>query len=117
MKSVIQTTAAACLASAAFVLAPAASAQTSHIVVRTVPAPVYHEHGPDRYAFNDYGYEHPGRHGCRAPAWDPNTRYAPGQAVWRDGKLYVATDVSANVYNVNSPPEWTPNYWVRARCR
>jgi hypothetical protein len=116
MKRVIQTTAAASLAAAAFVFAPGASAQ-SHVIVRTVPTPPYVEHGPERYAFNDYGYER-GRHrGCRAPAWDPNTRYAPGQAVWRDGKLYVATEVSADVYNVNSPPEWTPNYWVRARCR
>jgi len=53
---------------------------------------------------------------CDAPRWDPNVRYLPGQAVWRKGRLYVATDVSASVFNVNSPPEWTPNYWVRARC-
>ena len=53
---------------------------------------------------------------CDAPRWDPNVRYLPGQAVWRRGRLYVATDVSASVFNVNSPPEWTPNYWVPARC-
>ena len=71
----------------------------------------YGEAGPD----HDWMREHRGRD-CRAPRWDPNQRYMPGQAVWRNGKFYVATDVSANVYNVNSPPEWTPNYWVQARC-
>jgi len=39
------------------------------------------------------------------------------KTVRRNGKLYAATDVSASVYNVNSPPEWTPNYWVQVRCR
>ncbi len=53
---------------------------------------------------------------CRAERWDPNQRYFPGQAVWRKGRLYVAKGVSRSVYNVNSPPEWTPNYWARARC-
>jgi hypothetical protein len=31
--------------------------------------------------------------------------------------MYVATRLSASVWNVNSPPEWTPNYWRPARCR
>ena len=43
-------------------------------------------------------------------------RYMPGQVVRRHGNLYIATDVSASVWNVNSPPEWTPNYWVPAVC-
>jgi hypothetical protein len=68
--------------------------------------------------YGEPGWRHDrGRRDCRAPRWDPNQRYMPGQAVWRNGKFYVATDVSADVYNVNSPPEWTPNYWVQARCR
>ena len=64
-----------------------------------------HEHG------------HTWRSGCRAPAWDPNARYMPGQTVWHNGYLYVATGLSASVWNVNSPPEWTPSYWVPAACR
>jgi hypothetical protein len=54
---------------------------------------------------------------CRAPAWNPNTRYAPGQVVWRDGELYRARRISGDVYNVNSPPEWTPRYWTQVACR
>lgn len=53
---------------------------------------------------------------CRAARWDPEERYMPGDAVWRHGQMYVATRLSARVWNVNSPPEWTPNYWVPARC-
>ncbi|HXD41505.1 MAG TPA: hypothetical protein VN649_13125 [Ramlibacter sp.] len=64
-----------------------------------------------------YQREHDWRSGCRAPAWDPNARYMPGQRVWRNGYLFVATRLSASVWNVNSPPEWTPNYWAPAGCR
>ena len=53
---------------------------------------------------------------CAAPRWDPQVRYAPGEVVWRRGSLYIAARVSAHVWNVNSPPEWTPNYWLPARC-
>lgn len=56
------------------------------------------------------------RRACQAPAWNPNARYWPGQTVWRHGSVYVATGLSASVWNVNSPPEWTPNYWAPASC-
>lgn len=56
------------------------------------------------------------RRACRAPAWNPDARYWPGQRVWRHGEVYVATRLSASVWNVNSPPEWTPNYWAPANC-
>jgi hypothetical protein len=80
--------------------------------------PTHVMHGPPAYAYGEaYSYEHEHwRHGCSAPRWDPNQRYLPGEAVWRNGKLYVARGVSRSVYNVNSPPEWTPNYWAQARC-
>lgn len=54
---------------------------------------------------------------CRAPRWDPDVRYMPGQVVRRQGNLFVAKRVSARVWNVNSPPEWTPQYWAWAECR
>jgi hypothetical protein len=54
---------------------------------------------------------------CRAPRWDPDVRYMPGQVVRRQGNLFVAKRVSARVWNVNSPPEWTPQYWSWAECR
>jgi hypothetical protein len=74
-------------------------------------------HGPPDHAYGeDFGRGHGRRHDCQAERWDPEQRYFPGQAVWRKGRLYVARDVSRSVYNVNSPPEWTPNYWARARC-
>ena len=53
---------------------------------------------------------------CRAATWNPNVRYRPGHQVSRNGMVYVATGLSASVWNVNSPPEWTPNYWVPANC-
>jgi hypothetical protein len=62
---------------------------------------------PDRYAQHD---------ACRAPRWNPQTRYMPGDTVWRNGELFQARRISQRVYNVNSPPEWTPNYWVQVRC-
>jgi hypothetical protein len=60
-------------------------------------------------------YAHAG--GCAVPGWDPRVRYMPGQVVWQGGSLWVATDLSASVWNENSPPEWTPSYWVPAVCR
>jgi hypothetical protein len=56
------------------------------------------------------------RQACRAPAWHPEARYWPGQQVRRHGTVYVATRLSASVWNVNSPPEWTPNYWRATNC-
>lgn len=108
---------------AALALAGLGSAAPMHASAQPVyvAPPVYQVvPGPRGYA---YGYDgdrddYPRWHrACRAPVWDPNVRYMPGQAVWREGKLYVATSVSASVWNVNSPPEWTPDYWVPARCR
>jgi len=58
-----------------------------------------------------------GWNSCGAPAWDPQQRYMPGQVVWQDGNLYVATDLSAQVWNVNSAPVWTPTYWAQAVCQ
>jgi hypothetical protein len=39
----------------------------------------------------------------------------PGDHVLRNGQLYVAIN-SATAWNVNSPPEWTPQYWSVASC-
>jgi hypothetical protein len=96
-----------------------ASAQTrAYIAVEPAPAPAYVErhYGPPMYAYDSREYEH-FRHECRAPRWDPNERYMPGQEVRRNGQVYMATEVSRHVYNVNSPPEWTPNYWRPVDCR
>ena len=54
---------------------------------------------------------------CSAPAWNGTTRYLPGNTVTRNGTLYVATALSASVWNVNSPPEWTPTYWTVTTCK
>jgi len=85
--------------------------------VRPVPRGVYEtrqrvdvQHAPPRYAQADPAA------GCAAARWNPQRRYMPGQLVRRQGTLYVATGVSASVWNVNSPPEWTPSYWVPAVC-
>ncbi|HET6789346.1 MAG TPA: hypothetical protein VFH49_15375 [Aquabacterium sp.] len=40
----------------------------------------------------------------------------PGDKVTRLGNYYVATDLSASVWNENSPPEWTPDYWDPTTC-
>jgi hypothetical protein len=85
-------------------------------IVQVRPRPVY----VARPAYEDdarYEHHRAWRRSCGAPAWEPLVRYMPGQTVWREGSLYVATGLSASVWNVNSPPEWTPNYWVPARCR
>jgi hypothetical protein len=71
-----------------------------------------------------YNYDRDGRYhdryaqhaACRAPRWNPQTRYMSGDTVRRNGELYQARRISDRVYNVNSPPEWTPNYWVEVRC-
>jgi hypothetical protein len=114
--------------------AATASAAPAVYAVSGSPAPVYvqwHRDDPyvrrdedrrDYYAQEDHErwerhHDRDWRESCRAPRWDPYVRYMPGQAVWRNGKLYVATDVSSRVYNENSPPELTPNYWAHATCR
>ena len=53
---------------------------------------------------------------CGAARWNPQVRYLPGNLARLHGKVYAATRVSARVYNVNSPPDVTPEYWVRVRC-
>jgi photosystem II stability/assembly factor-like uncharacterized protein len=50
---------------------------------------------------------------CSAPAWNSTTRYLAGNTVTRNGIMYVATPLSSTVWNVNSPPEWTPSLWTK----
>ena len=93
-----------------------ASAQRAYFGVETAPPVIVERHyGPPLYAYDSDEYA-PHRHACNAPRWDPNRRYMPGEEVRRKGEVYVDTEVSRHVYNVNSPPEWTPNYWAPARC-
>lgn len=79
-----------------------------------------HEYGQgdwgryDRY--ERYAERHDWRDACDAGRWDPQVRYMPGDVVRRHGELFMARRISARVWNVNSPPEWTPSYWVPARC-
>jgi hypothetical protein len=80
--------------------------------VVVVEAPRMHPYAAHRR------YAHAGAvGGCAAPGWDPRVRYMPGQVVWQAGSLWVASDLSASVWNENSPPEWTPTYWIPAACR
>jgi hypothetical protein len=54
---------------------------------------------------------------CNPPEWNSTTRYLPGDMVMRNGTMYVSTPQTANAWNVNSPPEWTPSYWsVATSC-
>jgi hypothetical protein len=76
---------------------------------------VERNYGPPVYAYQSREFD-PHEHRCDAARWDPNHRYMPGETVRRKGEVYVATETSRHVYNVNSPPEWTPNYWAPARC-
>jgi hypothetical protein len=96
--------------------AAAANASTAVQLSEGVPVAVYDAQSSYSHVWR-YEHERTWRSGCRAPAWDPNARYMPGQRVWRNGYLFVATRLSASVWNVNSPPEWTPSYWVPAGCR
>ena len=114
---------------AAAIGSSASAATTAFVTVQSQPGYVVREepqyygppryYGPPGYAYESHEYEH--RHDwradCNAQRWDPNARYMPGQAVRHNGRVYVATETSRHVYNVNSPPEWTPNYWAPARCR
>ncbi|TFZ06127.1 hypothetical protein EZ313_05650 [Ramlibacter henchirensis] len=94
-------------------------------VVHVPPQPVYVPARPAVYApayeVYDEPHGHYRGHGGRsmrgAPRWDPHVRYMPGQVVRRHGELWVARRVSARVWNENSPPEWTPQYWARAEYR
>lgn len=119
------------LALGALGAAAAANAGDLHVAVR-VQQPVQVQqaqpvHMPVHQVYQGYeGYEAPrgyrqqqnwGGSDCRAPRWNPDVRYMPGQLVRRHGSLYVAKRVSARVWNENSPPEWTPQYWAYAECR
>ena len=107
----------------------AANAGDIHVAVRVQPpVQVQAVQMPVHQAYQGHdGYEAPrgyrgqqqnwGGSDCRAPRWDPDVRYMPGQLVRRQGNLFVARRVSARVWNVNSPPEWTPQYWTYAECR
>jgi len=79
------------------------------VVVPASP-PVYAQYEGQRQ------WREPQRDSCAAPRWDPQQRYMPGNTVRRHGELYTARRVSGQVWNVNSPPEWTPNYWRPAHC-
>jgi hypothetical protein len=50
------------------------------------------------------------------PLWVGTTRYMPGDKVTRLGIYYIALPISATVWNLNSPPEWTPSYWGVTTC-
>jgi hypothetical protein len=39
-----------------------------------------------------------------------------GAKVLRNGVVYTATLASNSVWNVNSPPEWTPSLWSKTGC-
>jgi hypothetical protein len=107
----------------------AANAGDLHVSMRVrQPVQVQPVHLPVQQVHEGYeGYDSPrayrqqernrGGSDCRAPRWDPDERYMPGQLVRRQGNLFVARRVSARVWNVNSPPEWTPQYWAYAECR
>ena len=117
MKRRVQSFALAAFAAAALASTASTALADTSLYVQAGPPPVYVMPSPRVYAYDGHDYDRFERHGCDAPRWDPNARYMPGQAVRRLGKLYVATGESAQRWNVNSPPEWTPQYWVRARCR
>jgi hypothetical protein len=107
-----------CATAIAAALGASIPAQAATAYVQVQPAPVYVERhsGPPLYAYDSREYDHY-RHRCEADRWDPNHRYMPGEVVRRKGEVYVATETSRHVFNVNSPPEWTPNYWAPAHCR
>ena len=128
-RSILSTFASIAVAAAALGGAATAHAQHGSVHIAVGPdGPTYvqpgYQYGPRPYYLAEgYGHDRDWRYDerrhdrrCGAPAWEPNRRYMPGQTVARNGHLYVARGVSRNVYNVNSPPEWTPNYWAPARC-
>ncbi len=112
IKSILTT---AALAAATWGVAGAANAGTYMPVQQYGPVQPWQGERGDNY--DRYGHDRYAQHeACRAPRWEPERRYMPGDTVWRKGELYQARGVSARVYNVNSPPEWTPNYWIPVRC-
>lgn len=124
---VLKTALAGAIAAGSMALPAAAHARTDVYVSVEVPAPGVPErayYAPRAayvpvYEAYDYEWRHERRRHrerCGAARWNPQVRYMPGEAVWRHGQLFMATRTSAYVWNVNSPPEWTPNYWVPARC-
>jgi len=50
------------------------------------------------------------------PEWLPDVRYVGGEKVTRLGKYYIAKVVGDSVWNVNSAPEWTPQFWDPTTC-
>ena len=117
-RTVLCGLALASLAAGASINAFADSYYVPQVVQRAVDQDRYehrYDRYHDRYAYEGRDHDRDWRR-CDAAPWNPNQRYFPGQAVWRKGEVYVATEASRHVYNVNSPPEWTPNYWAPARC-
>jgi hypothetical protein len=112
-------------ATAALAATSAASASTQVYLSIGVPAfaaaptrvahPVYEAAPRSGGQWRD-DQERAWRRACRAAPWEPDARYLPGDTVRRHGTVYVASRLSASVWNVNSPPEWTPNYWVATDC-
>jgi hypothetical protein len=95
-----------------------APVQVVQPVRQVVPVqPVYGHPGYTQAQYGGYQRAVPVQQACGAPRWDPRVRYMPGQVVWRQGSLWMAKGVSARVWNENSPPEWTPQYWTQAACR
>ena len=118
--------AASLLALGALLAAAGAQASTSvHVSIGVPAAPVavpVHQVYEVQPAAPFHAYDGGHRYereqaSCGAPRWNGRTRYMPGDVVWRKGDLFVARRVSARVWNVNSPPEWTPQYWSPAVCR
>ena len=102
---------------AARAVAAVLQAQAAHRpLARGVPVHAQQVYGVSEGYGPRYAQGRHERDRCGAPRWDPSVRYLPGQVVWRHGELWVARGVSARVYNENSPPEWTPNYWAPAVC-
>ena len=128
-RSIKHTIATTVLALGALGAAAGANAGDLHVAVgvslpTTRPVQMQPVHMPVHEVYPAYesprGYRRAhdgGGPDCRAPRWNPDVRYMPGQVVRRQGNLFVAKRVSARVWNVNSPPEWTPQYWSYAECR
>ena len=109
------------IAAAGLAASASAFADRAYVMVQpgySAPEPVIvQRYGPPVYAYDSREYDVHRHYACDAARWDPNRRYMPGEVVRRKGEFYVATERSRHVYNENSPPEWTPNYWAHARCR
>ena len=53
---------------------------------------------------------------CAFPTWNGTTRYMSGDKVMHQSIAYVALPISNTVWNVNSAPHWTPQYWSKTGC-